>query len=210
MKTRYTLCRILTSVALFTMLWVPAVQAEAAKTLSLTPFTVNAQTPLDTIQKGMAQMLYSRLSWRDRVVVIPPSETSALWSDTREMTAKERIQQLAKETGSDYIIVGSITELAGSFSIDARVIDIKSNRYGSFFQFSDKEEDLIDKVDRLAAEINQKVFNRSTYTWEQMEAEKEAKRLRLKRQNPEYLLKKSAPKEGGDEKSVWKIWDRLF
>ena len=210
MKTLSVLCRTLTATALACLLWIPAAQAETVKTLSLTPFEVNAQTPLDSIQKGMTQMLYSRLSWRDRVVVVPPATTGALWSATSDMTGKERIQQLGKETGSDYIVVGSITELAGAFSIDARVIDIKNNRYGSFFQFSDKEEDLIDKVDRLAAEINQKVFNRSTYTWEKMEAEKEAERLRLKRQNPEYLLKKSVPKEGQEGNSVWKIWDRLF
>ena len=204
------LCRVLIPAILICFLWLPVAQAEAVKTLSLIPFTVNAQTPLDSIQRGMAQMLYSRLSWRDRVMVIPPLETGTIWAQTQEMPSKERIQNLARKTGSDYVILGSITELAGAFSIDARVIDIKNNRYGSFFQFSDKEEDLIDKVDRLAAEINQKVFNRSTYTWETMEAEKEAERLRLKRQNPEYLLKKSVPKQGQEGNSVWKIWDRLF
>ena len=61
------------------------------------------------------------------------------------------------------------------FSIDAKVFDTDEKKYMAFFEQSKNSDDLIKKVDRIAAAINHKVFHRTTVTWEQMEQEKQKK-----------------------------------
>ncbi|MCG8567216.1 MAG: hypothetical protein MI747_19255 [Desulfobacterales bacterium] len=201
---------LLAAILVTLMILAPATQAATtAKTISLTPLTVNAQTDMDKIQRGMGQMFHSRLSWRDKVIFLSPGKTTPQWDQLKDLKGGERIKAFAAKTGSDFVIVGSITELAGSYSIDLKVVDMAQQRYTSFFEYTKNPDELIDKIDRLAASINQKVFKRTTYTWEKMEAEKKADIDRLKRQNPEHLMRRPNPAQKEDS-TLWQIWDSLF
>lgn len=53
-------------------------------------------------------------------------------NDRNEKDRNQLIRQVAEQTGSDFILDGSITKLAGSFSIDAMVYDMKNRRYMAF------------------------------------------------------------------------------
>ena len=199
----------LACVIALTLVSLSTVQASNAKTLNLTPLTVNAQSSLDTLKAGIDQMLFSRLSWRGQVRVIPMAETETIWNQGQDMTFTDKVKYFSETTGTDYILTGSITELAGSYSLDVKVVDVANARVATFFQYSKTEDGVIDKIDRIAAEINQKIFKRSTYTWEQMQAEKKADLERIKRQNPEHLMRR--PEPGEQKGSIVKgIWDRLF
>ncbi len=187
----------------------PNARAEAIKTMALLPFTAHAVEDLSHIQKGIAYMLYSRLSWPDHVQVIPTREMETLLAKEPHMTGNQLIREVASQTACDYVLAGSITRLAGSFSIDTQLYDIQKKQYMTFFEQSKVSDDLIDKVDRIAATINQKVFNRSTVTYEKMEQEKQAYITDLKRRNPEHLM--NVPAGWQEEKSPgWKIWKYLF
>ena len=73
---------------------------------------------------------------------------------------------------------------------------------------SKDSDELIDKVDRIAATINKEAFDRATVTLERMEREKQAHINQLKRQNPERLMNIPAgQKESGPG---WRIWEYLF
>jgi hypothetical protein len=63
-------------------------------------------------------------------------------------------------------------------------------------------------VDQIAATINKEAFNRSTVTYEQMERKKQAYINKLKRQNPEHLMKVPAGQQ--DQGPGWKVWKYLF
>jgi len=110
-------------------------------------------------------------------------------------------------THSDYVLTGSVTKLAGAFSIDTKIYDIKNKRFMTFFEQS-KVPDLIDKVDQIAATINKKAFNRSTVTYEKMERKKQVYINKLKRQNPENLMKVPAAQQ--DQGPGWKVLEYLF
>lgn len=107
------------------------------------------------------------------------------------------------------MLYGTITSLAGAFSIDAKVFDTTEKQYMVFFEQSKDSDDLIKKVDCIAAAINYKIFNRTTVTWEQMEQEKQKKLNELKNQNPENLMP-VAPAWQQEEKVGWKVWKYLF
>ncbi len=159
------------------------------------------------IQNGIIQMLYSRLSWQDHLLVIPTGDIKRQLSEMASITGDQMIGKIAAQTNSQYVVAGSVTKIAGSFSIDTQVYDIKNQRFMAFFEQSEISDDLIDKVDQIAATINKEAFNRSTVTYEKMEQKKQAHINKLKRQNPEHLMNVPDPKEEG---IGWKVWKYIL
>jgi TolB-like protein len=181
---------------------------ENIKTIVILPFKVNAAEKSTPVREGIERMLYSRLSWRDNVMVIPPQKLKTHLSDIND-SKPYGINEIARLTHSDFILAGTITRLGGSFSIDIQVYDIENKRYMAFFEQSPKKDELVNKVNRIAASINQKIFARSTMAWEKMKQEKQAYIKEQQRKNPEYMMK--TPRWKDTKQSVgWKIWKYLF
>ena len=156
-------------------------------------------------------MLYSRLSWPEKVRVVNPEKTESLTRGQENLPPKEKIQTVAAQTGSQYVITGSITQFDGFFSIDAKIFDIPKERYMGFSQISENPDDLIAKVDRIAAAVNQKVFERTTVTWQEMKKEKRQKINELKRKHPEHLMQLPPGIQQHNEEEIgWKLWKYLF
>ncbi len=154
-------------------------------------------------------MLNTRLSWPDQVKVIPRRDVFDILDGLPEKNRNQVISLVARQTGSRYILDGSITRLAGSFSIDAVVYDMQNKQHMTFFEQSDNSDELIEKISRIAAGINKQVFDRSTTDWEKIEQERQAKQQELRRRNPEHLMQN--PQWQQTEKSPgWKIWKYLF
>lgn len=180
--------------------------------IAVLPLTINSPNDLNYISRGVGRMLYSRLSWPGKVTVVPPRQIDSLMAKPGgSMPTDKQVSLIAEKTASNYVMAGSITQLAGSFSIDAKVFDIPNKRYMAFFEQSDKEDELIAKVDRIAAAINKKIFNRETVTWSLIEKEKQARIDDNKRKNPEYLMN-TLPNGWQPQKKNhgWKIWKYIF
>ena len=183
--------------------------ASTPDTLAVLSFNINADKNLDYIKKGISTMLYSRLSWPEKVVVVSPKKIASLEAGLKELSGSKLVHETARKTGSRYVIYGTITSLSDAFSIDAKVFDTTEKQYMAFFEQSKNSDDLIKKVDRIAAAINHKVFQRTTVTWEQMEQEKQKTRNKLKNQNPENLMQMPTGWQR-EEKIGWKVWKYLF
>jgi len=145
---------------------------ENIKTITILPFKIHAQEKLSHIQNGIVQMLYSRLSWKDNVVVVPQKQLAPHLSAIDKTKAGKGINEIARLTHSDFVLAGAITQLGGSFSIDVQVFDIKNKRYMAFFEQSQKKDDLISKTNRIAANINKKIFDRTKMEWKKRDKEK--------------------------------------
>lgn len=180
------------------------------KTLAVVPFQINASEDLAYIRKGVTRMLHSRLSWDKNVMVVSGSQIKNLLPEKGNIPETKQIYEIARAIFSDFVLSGSITELADSFSIDARVYDIKNRKYMSFFEHSNKIDDIIEKTDWIAAEINKRVFDKTTITWEKIQQEKQEYVQKMKRKNPEYMMKTPGWQDT-DRAPVWKkIWENLF
>ncbi len=204
----------LTTLVICTVFCIPHLYAsqnaidKKLQTIAILPFDINAEKNLDYIARGTCKMLYSRLSWRGRVEVVPPAKIRSTLKKLKTIPVTQKVSKTALLTGSDFVLTGTITEIAGSFSIDVKVYDMANKRYMAFFEQSKKTDDLIPKVNRIAASINKKIFNRSTSDWEKMEQEKKAYLKKIQRQNPEYMMQR---RWHNTEKSPgWKIWKYLF
>ncbi len=194
---------------MLTVLPVSGAKAQAAQTFAVLPFTIHADKNMDYVKKGISRMLYSRLTWPGKVAVIPPEKMDKVLKAVDDLSGYDQVHTIAKKTHSLYVLSGTITRLGGSFSLDAKLFDIENKRYMAFSQQSENTDDLIMKVDRLAATINHRVFERTTLTWEQMEQEKQKQINDLKRQNPERLM--PVPKNWQAEEAIgWKIWKYIF
>ena len=179
------------------------------KTIAVLPVHVNSIQDLDYIKKGMDIMFNSRLSWNNKVEVISGDQIKNQIKDIKHISQAKLVHEIAQQTRSDFALACIVTELSGSFSIDAKVYDIANKKYMTFFENSKKIDDLIKKTDRIAATINKKVFGRATVSWKRMEMEKQEYINKLKRQNPEYLIK-NRHLENSEDSYGWKIWKHLF
>ncbi len=180
-------------------------------TIAVLPFTIHAAEAenFSYIQQGVVTMFHSRLAWPDKVHVVPGKQIQNELARLGGTDTNQALGQLADRTGSDLVLDGSITKLAGSFSIDALVYDIRNKRYMAFFEQSKDSDELIEKVGHIAAGINKQVFDRTTTAWEKIEQERQAKINELKRRSPEHLMQN--PRwQPQDDSPGWKIWKYLF
>ena len=66
------------------------------RTLSILPFKINASEKLPHIQDGIIQMLYSRLSWRNHVEVVPPATVKTYLSEMKKTSKSRGIDDIAR------------------------------------------------------------------------------------------------------------------
>ncbi len=185
------------------------------KTIIILPFEVNSQKDISFISSGIMDMLNSRLSWKDHVSVIDGKDIAG-----KKYNSQFLLKNILNKGGDlkglpidnyDYVLTGSITEFAGAFSIDVKVFNVKNKTSRSFFNQASKMEKIIPGVDILAAQINKKIFNRTTEALKIMvnhDKYFESKREKLIRRNPEKLLEEQFGKEEHNDRPFWKFWKK--
>ena len=182
------------------------------KKIAILPFEIHSQTDLDYIGHGALQMLTSRLSWQDRVVIV---ELDKLYLSDKPITgastpnSMEKMKNTAADLGTDYVLSGSITEFAGAFSVDTTVFKTESNTVETFFGQAATVEEIIPQLDILAARINHSLFDRKTAALEALEPEAVTPNEEIFniRKNPEKLM--PSVLETGDhteDRPFWKFW----
>ncbi len=179
------------------------------KTIAILPFQINSPQDLNYIRNGMTRMLDSRLNWQKKVWVVPKKVIKKHLSAIESVSKSKQLDKVARLTHCDYILVGSITGIGGSFSIDFKVYDIEKKRQIAFYEQSETIDALIGKTDRIAAMINKMVFERTTVSWEKMEKDKQVYINEQKRRNPEYMMQTPQWQET-EQSPGWKIWNYLF
>ncbi len=177
--------------------------------IALIPFTMNGKQHQKYLQNGMLQMLRSRLNWPGHVQVISEARIQQILSKAKGNTQQDTAGNIARQTGSRFVLTGSLTCLGDSFSVDAKLFDMKKQRYMPFFDQSDNPDDFIVKIDRLAAMINKEAFSRTTITWDAMYKEQKTSVNENRRRNPEYLMQNPAWQQT-KKSNGWKFWKNLF
>nr|NJM02465.1 hypothetical protein [Desulfobacula sp.] len=135
-----------------------AALAKEIKSIAVLPFEMIAPEDLTYIRDGIIQMLHTRLVWKDKVTVADQNTVDTLLTGIKDTDATRRAEALAKSTGSDYVLTGSITRFADAFSIDARIYDIQKKQWLAFSEQSAAINDLIPKMSAVSAKINKKLL----------------------------------------------------
>jgi len=134
-------CALLALVAAPAAAQAPAVGPRIA----VVPFEVNSAKPLDELGPKLAQLVRDRLAAGGTVTVLSAEEVEQRLPRPLGAAASggER-RAAASELGADYVVTGSVTELAGHFSLDVKLTPAAPGvREQSFVLTTDREEDLL-------------------------------------------------------------------
>jgi len=154
----------------------PCFSKETQK-VAVLPFTVNAQQDLMFLQKGIFDMFSSRISYGDEVVVLTREILeNSLGNAVSSFSITQGVNESkAKELGNflnvDYVLFGSLTLFGNSMSLDVNMVDIKNNNPSlTFFRKGNEAGAVIPELDKIAEEINYKVFGRETLQFQSQKA----------------------------------------
>ena len=139
-------------------------------------------------------MLLTRLSWKDKILVAKKDEVEQALIKCSNVSKNKLPFKLANLMDSNYVFNGSITQFAGSFSLDINVFNIKNKTSQFFFTQAQTMEKIIPELSILAAKINKKIFNRTTETFENIEQNTMQSVDKNIRANPEELMKQQIKK----------------
>ena len=140
---------------------VPA--AAQVQKVAVVPFTVYAEKDLTFLQKGIVDMLTSRLSQPGEVMVLGREVTADAMQDVEGALNPAKAVELGRALEADYVLYGSLTVFGESVSVDAEMVDVSGAREPlSFFTQSTSFGEVIPAVDRFAAQINETAFGKDT------------------------------------------------
>src|SRR5688572_23329763 len=150
-------------VAAFLSCWIAAPPASAqpaagpppdAAQVAVLPFQVNSAKPLGYLEGSLADLLMTRLEASGQLRVL---ESQAV-RDSVVAHAGERsdatVRRMARELGADQVVAGSLTELAGRYSLDVKVVPRDAAAATRTLVFTaESEQELLDRVNELADRV---------------------------------------------------------
>lgn len=175
-------------------------------TLAILPFETHSEKDISYIQSGVLDMLYSRLFWKDHVILINKNDVQKKLAGTKHLSEQELVLKLGDNAWTNYVLTGSITEFADAFSLDVKIYDIENRSYLTFYDQAAKIDQVIQKVDVISAKINKKAFDRTTASFEKFKKQELTSDEELKRMNPEKLMPYRGNMNQEKKKPWWKFW----
>lgn len=136
-----------------------AFSADKISKILILPFNIHSEKDLTFLQKGIGEMLSTRLAFENKVVIVGKEEAGIIPGKTDEITALAA----GEKTGADYVLFGSLTVFGESISTDAKFYDVqKKSQLVVINEFGSSQGDVIYHINVFAARINETVFGRKT------------------------------------------------
>ena len=134
------------------------VRAQAAPVrvvVAVLPFKIHSAQPLGHLERSLADLLESRLEASGRVTVVESLVVrEAMLGYAGGDLTEEALRQLAAEVDADYVVAGSLTELAGRYSLDVRVTPVGEGISShSLAYMAQGDDELLDRMNELADRI---------------------------------------------------------
>jgi len=126
--------------------------------LAILPFEIHSARDLGDLSESLPQLLAQQLESAGTIEVIDPSQLESLGErGTSDLTDAE-LRALADQLGVDAVVAGSLTELAGRFSLDLRVTPAQSGaRSHTVVLSAGSEDQLVANLDELSSRVAQAV-----------------------------------------------------
>lgn len=156
------LMRLLAASLAFTVAALPAVAqapAPAPVRVMVLPFEVHSARPLAYLEQSLADLLTTRLEGSGRVEVVEPDAATARYPGA--LGTEPGLRDIARERGARFIVTGSLTELAGQYSLDLRVAPVAGGAAATLDAAASGDDQLLDRIGDLAAQIAEVVGGRA-------------------------------------------------
>jgi outer membrane protein insertion porin family len=118
--------------------------------LAVLRFRVHSSKPLDYLGESLANLMRARLEASGEVRVLPASATPDALAE-KAQASDAALRSLAADVGADYVVTGSLTELAGRYSLDVQVMPAALGSSGhTLVVTAERDEELEKRVDEVA------------------------------------------------------------
>jgi len=134
--------------------------------VAILPFMIYSQENLDYLREGIYDILTSRITVEERIVVIERSVVERALYEERPMRLDETAAtKIGMRLGADYIVLGSLTKIGNYISLDARLISITEEKppLGVYTQHKGIDDVMV-KIGDFAQDIGYKILGRRVTT----------------------------------------------
>ena len=137
------------------------VMADEPSRVVVVPFKINADRDLSFLKDGILDMLTSRLSWEDKVVVVAREETNEAIRGVSMPLNEETARGIGAKLQAGYVLFGSLTMFGNSVSLDGKMVDVRQKEPTlTFFKQTSTVDEVIPQINLFAGEIQEKIFGR--------------------------------------------------
>ncbi len=138
-----------------------ASQGTSPAHILILPFEINAEKDLSFLQKGIGNMLSTRLFQEGKVLPMEPAKAHQAYQEISGPLDLKTAVTLGAKFQADYVLYGSLTVFGKSISTDARFVDVHQQKTRvTFSEFGKDQGDVIGHVNTFAGQINARVFGR--------------------------------------------------
>jgi|GEM_PF-2320095 len=138
-----------------------ATPAQELKRIAILPFTIHADRDLTYLQEGILDMLHTRMAWQGQVQVVDKAKVKGQVEMVKPPLDREKALMIGRALGVDYVILGSVTVIGESVSLDARVLDVANAQEALTSSRQSKGMDeVIPSIHQFAQDINVKLMGR--------------------------------------------------
>jgi TolB-like protein len=132
--------------------------------VAILPFMIHSQENLDYLREGINDILTSRITVEERVVVMERSVVERALYEEKPMRLDEAAAaKIGMRIGADYVVLGSITKVGDYISLDARLISITEEKPPVTVYTQQKGiDDVMVKIGDFAQDIGYKILGRRT------------------------------------------------
>ena len=136
-----------------------AIGAGAPQRILILPFNIHAEKDLTFLQKGILDMLSTRLTLAGKSECIPKEDARHAIDSMPKPIGENAAILLGASLGANYVVLGSLTVFGTSISTDARFLDVVQQKpVVTFNQFGRDNGDVIAHVNQFAGQVGEAVF----------------------------------------------------
>ncbi|MBW1962009.1 MAG: VCBS repeat-containing protein [Deltaproteobacteria bacterium] len=174
------------AILMITVLFAPMAYGKTPARVLILPLNIHSDRDLSFLKEGVREMLSTRLTAAGEVMPIDKNTTDKMLQNINKPVDESSAYALGAQAEADYVVFGSMTILGNSISTDVRFLDVKGKKPAvAFSQFGKEQSEVLFHIDRFAAEVNEKVFGRKTYTYRKtVTADEQVRR----RKHPDSLI----------------------
>jgi outer membrane protein insertion porin family len=134
----------------------PPSAIEGLPRIAVLTFRVHSGRATGGLDQRLADRLRRRLEASGELAVLGRETSEAV--PLAELVGDAEIRALARELRADYVVLGSVTELAGRFSLDVRILPAELGRPGHTRVWTaSSEAELYDRVDPVSDAVLEQV-----------------------------------------------------
>lgn len=128
--------------------------------IAVIPFTINAEEELSHIKDGIYELLSSRLSKEDTVIITSREETEKSLEAVKKLKGESLALIVGAKLKANFVIYGSLTFSDQDSSVVMNVVDVSGDNPSLAFSKDIKEiDEVIPQINLFATAINKRILH---------------------------------------------------